>query len=178
MPNTWSTPSALRHSMMASTARMTASLTGNRGEIEVAATTHADLVGDRHDVAALRALAQRVVLFVAVQKGREYPHAGQRDAHEEPDEEGAALHPPDHATRDAEQKGDEDERQSTRSAQTTASTATTATTIHAIAATKPSTSLKRTYAATTSTATASSLRAASEASCPIPLILGGAQSNI
>ena len=48
-----------------------------------------------------------------------------------------------------------------RCAQTTATTATTATTIQATAATKPITTLKRTQAAISSTAMASSLRPAS-----------------
>src|SRR3712207_910508 len=102
MPNTWSTPSALRHSIIASTARIgDASLTGGCGEIEVRATSHADLVGDGDDVPAVRALAQRIVLLVAVQERGEDADARQRQPDQEPDEERAALHPSDHAGGDA-----------------------------------------------------------------------------
>src|SRR5687767_2077838 len=171
--------------MMASTARIAAlsfqesggqtGRSASRGQctwrlrkIEIGATAHAHLIRDRHDVPAVGALPERIVLFVAVQDGRDDPHPRQRGAHEEPDEEGTPLHAADHAGRDAEHDGNEDERQSTRSAQMTAITATTATTIHRIAATALMTNFRSTNAATTRTATASSLRAASEASCPMP----------
>src|SRR5215207_8032480 len=102
MPNTWSTPSALRHSMMASTARMTSRVLSrgfggwpagqgkesqsNSGfsrservscrahrlwKVQIGSAAHAHLVRDRHDVAAVGALPQRVVLLVAVEKRRE-----------------------------------------------------------------------------------------------------------
>src|SRR6185503_1130705 len=195
MPNTCSTPSALRHSMMASTARMAAMvLSGFRGqdwpggqskrklsltvlfsrsdrvscagdrlrEIQVGAAAHAHLVADRDDVAALGAFPERIVLLVAVQHRRDDPNPRERGADQEPDEEGASLHPADQSGCDPEDDRDDYERQSTRSAQITAITAMTATKIQAIAATKPITSLKSTNAATTRTATASALRARSE----------------
>src|SRR4029453_9138883 len=139
MPNTWSTPSALRHSMMASTARMTARVLsgweirlagqpeksqsnsafsrseriscGARDlrEVEICAAAHAHLVRDRHHVAALGALPQRVVLLVAVQERGEDADSRKRCADQEPDEERASLHTSDDPGRDAENEGDEDE---------------------------------------------------------------------
>src|SRR5215216_4179772 len=119
MPNTWSTPSALRHSMMASTARMTARVLsawrirlpgqpgGNYGcapgpagrlakagqsnsafsrseliscgsrrlrKVQIGSAAHADLIRDRHDVAAVGALPEWILLLVAIQQRREDAH--------------------------------------------------------------------------------------------------------
>src|SRR5215212_6597471 len=133
--------------MMASTARIGASLTGGLGEIEVRATTHADLIRDRHDVAALRALPQGIVLLVAVEERREDADARRGQPDQEPDPERASLHPADHPGRDAEHDRDYDEDQSTRMAQMTATTASTASTIQTTAAIAPMTILKRRNAA-------------------------------
>src|SRR5215207_2186671 len=139
MPNTWSTSSALRHSMMASTARMTSrSFRGGRhdwpgsqredesnsgfsrseriscgtrslGEVQIGSAAHAHLVGDRDHVAAFRALPQRVVLLIAVEERGEDADSRQRGADQEPDEERASLHASDGPGRDAEDESDEKE---------------------------------------------------------------------
>src|SRR5215212_6567876 len=77
--------------------------------MQVRSAAHADLVGDRHDIAALRALAQGVVLLVAVEKRREDADSRQRKADQEPDEERTSLHPSDGSGRKTEDDGDEDE---------------------------------------------------------------------
>src|SRR5215211_1641612 len=137
MPNTCSTPSALRHSMMASTARMTArapfgegknrpggpgkaSVTAgfsglrrsDRGlsrEVQVGPAAHADLVRDRYEVPAFGAGSAWLHALSAVQERGEYPDAGERDPDQEPDEEGAPLELADRPAGDAEHEGDEDE---------------------------------------------------------------------
>src|SRR5437763_11865478 len=122
MPNTVSTPSALRHSMMASTA-----LTGHNllpirgrgpslagayeqslGKSLVSSAAAADLVGDRHDPPAFVAFPARLVAFVAVEEGGERAEDRQHGADEEPDEERAALDLPDHARREAEEERDDE----------------------------------------------------------------------
>src|SRR4051812_12259149 len=111
MPNTVSTPSALRHSMMASTAltgrtsflrrvRGKSSLAGlyqqSPGQSLVSPAAAADLVRDRHDAPALVALSTRLVALVAVEDGGERAEHRQHRADEEPDEERAALDLADH----------------------------------------------------------------------------------
>src|SRR5438874_3328751 len=106
MPNTVSTPSALRHSMMASTAltghnllsgwgKGKSSLAGayeqSLGESLIGPAAAADLVGDRHDPSALVALPARLVALVAVEEGGERAEHRQHRADEEPDDERAAL---------------------------------------------------------------------------------------
>ena len=49
-------------------------------EVQIGAAAHADLVGDRDHVSALRALSQRVVLLVAVEERREDADSRQRQA--------------------------------------------------------------------------------------------------
>src|SRR5436305_9485465 len=141
MPNTASTPSALRHSMMASTAltgttsflrirrrkcaatgranalyqrvfgltRACPSREGSRqvhlfGHVLVGAAAPADLVGDRQHRAALLAVAAQLVTLVAVEDRRERPEYRQARAHQEPDEERAALDLPDGPGRQAEEE--------------------------------------------------------------------------
>src|SRR3954452_2416433 len=95
-PNTTSTPSALRHSMMASTARISIralllvrlaetgpslSAPGHRGfrhdrdlgEVELGTAARAQRVVELDDLAAARALAAQLVAVVAVGDGGEQP---------------------------------------------------------------------------------------------------------
>src|SRR4051794_9433339 len=115
MPKTCSTPSALRHSMIESTARMertsvpaSAGLARGLGELQVRATAHADLVVERDHVAAFRALPQGLPPLPAPQDGRDRADHRQHRADGEPDEEGAALDLADHAGREAEADRDRD----------------------------------------------------------------------
>src|SRR5688572_22942869 len=105
MPNTCSTPSALRHSMIASTARMRASsfpavqglARSSRArsiqckdlfrKLQVLSTAHADLVVDRHDRPAVLTAPQRLVLLPAPQERGDGPQERQAEADQEPDEE-------------------------------------------------------------------------------------------
>src|SRR3954452_17099976 len=108
MPNTVSTPSALRHSMMASTALTYPTSFRDRGPSSLAADEHslgqrlvrsaaaAHLVRERHDVAAFIALAARLVALEAVEEGGDQPEHRQSRADQEPDEERAALDLADH----------------------------------------------------------------------------------
>src|SRR5947199_7371734 len=108
MPNTVSTPSALRHSMMASTALTCGppfSLPGdgNSGGVSLAAhedplghfligpAAAADLVGERDDPPALVALAARLVALRPVAEGGDRPEDRDHRPDREPDPEGAAL---------------------------------------------------------------------------------------
>src|SRR3954466_11605025 len=113
MPKTWSTSSALGHSMMAATARIgRASLAArNRfsGPVEIPATPHADLVVERHHVAALRALAPRLGALEAVQHGRDRAEHRQHEPDQEPDEERGALDLPDDARGQAEEEQQDQE---------------------------------------------------------------------
>src|SRR3954447_14206945 len=119
MPNTVSTPSALRHSMMASTARMTRTsfrgavgtpslAGGRRPDVHlvrvrlVGAAAAADLRGDRHHEAALVTAAARLLALEAVEQGGDGPDQRQCGADQEPDQEGAALDLPDEPGRQAE----------------------------------------------------------------------------
>src|SRR5919201_6866403 len=93
-PNTTSTPSALRHSIRASTARMKDGLLagavawrprlrdGNtessgalarRGVLELGPAARAERVVDRNHLAAARAAAVWLVVLVAVQRSRDQP---------------------------------------------------------------------------------------------------------
>src|SRR3954468_18105306 len=104
MPNTVSTPSALRHSMMASTARMYAYLLsrsgtkpslagGRRSDVHlvriclVGAAAPADLRGDRHHEAALVTAAARLLALEAVEQGGDRPAQRQCGPDQEPDQE-------------------------------------------------------------------------------------------
>src|SRR4051812_626901 len=108
MPKTCSTSSALRHSMMASTARIeSASLSAGdcfSRPVQVPATAHADLVVERHHVAALRALPPLLSLLEAEQHGRDRAEHRQHEADQEPHEEREALDLPDHARGQAEEE--------------------------------------------------------------------------
>src|SRR3954451_12994359 len=106
MPNTVSTPSALRHSMMASTARMAGPpsfVRTGRERLSLAADEYAfrqglvrpaaaaDLARDRHDLAALVALSAWLVALEAVEERREQAEHRQGGSDQEPDEERAPL---------------------------------------------------------------------------------------
>src|ERR671927_248935 len=73
MPNTVSTPSAFRHSMIASTARTASNLPRPARhenlvrEVEVAAAAHADLVAQSHHVPAFLATPPRLLVLPAVE---------------------------------------------------------------------------------------------------------------
>src|SRR3954464_11200295 len=101
MPNTVSTPSALRHSMMASTA-----LTGHNllpgdsrvgkpslaglyeqplGQSLVGPAAFAHLIGDRHDPPTFVALPARLVALEAVEDRRQRSELGQHGTNQEPE---------------------------------------------------------------------------------------------
>src|SRR3954469_16540765 len=123
MPNTVSTPSFLRHSMMASTA-LTGTTSFQRfvgwkpslaglyeqslGQSLIGSAAPADLIRDRDDPPALVALAARLVALEAVEDGRERAEHRQHSADQEPEEERAALDLPDCARREAEEEGDDE----------------------------------------------------------------------
>src|SRR3954454_799015 len=129
MPNTVSTPSAFRHSMIASTARMRctsfqalrerqSSLAAHRRAASQALVRDVDLAGiflirpaapahlarDRHHEAALVAAAARLVALEAVEDRRDGPDQRRSRADQEPEEEGAALDLPDGSGREAEEE--------------------------------------------------------------------------
>src|SRR5918992_2937140 len=127
-PNTTSTPSALRHSMIASTARIIAARTSfpslggeaslpcasgrfrlyrEVGEVELRAAAHADRVVQLHDLPAAGALAPELVALAPVeQRGGEPDH--RHDARDqEPDEERRAFEPADDPAREREREGDD-----------------------------------------------------------------------
>src|SRR3954465_5360291 len=121
MPNTVSTPSALRHSMMASTARMTRtsfrgavgtpSLAGGRRPAVhlarvrlVGAAAAADLRGDRHHEAALVTAAARLLALEAVEQGGDGPHQRQRGPDPETEQEGAPFDLPAAPARQAKEE--------------------------------------------------------------------------
>src|SRR5215211_743564 len=106
MPKTASTPSALRHSMIASTARMAIECTclarlpgrlrlGLR-EVEVAPAGHAHLVVKRDHAAALRTAPHRLSALRAPEDRGDRPDHRQDQSDHEPDPEGAALDLSDH----------------------------------------------------------------------------------
>src|SRR5215213_292759 len=140
-PNTTSTPSALRHSMIASTARIIAcsnllppesvideasSLTavGGRfrlyrdfGEVELGAAARADRVVERDDLAAARALAPDLVALGPVEDRGEQSEHRQHAADDEPDEEGRALDLAHDAAREGEGEGEDQVRHCSEVAQ-------------------------------------------------------------
>src|SRR4051794_38230992 len=124
MPNTVSTPSALRHSMMASTALTwhnllpgasrvgKPSLAGlcqqSLGQFLIRPTAPTDLIGDRHDPPTFVALPPRLVALEAVEDRRQRSEHGQHGTHQEPEDERAALDLSDHAGREAEEERDDE----------------------------------------------------------------------
>src|SRR4051794_30927702 len=121
MPNTVSTPSAFRHSMIASTARMRctsfralrerqSSLAGRAAHVDLARVllvrpaAPAHLARDRHHEAALVTAAARLVALEAVEDRRDGPDQRRGRADQEPEEEGAALDLPDGPGREAEEE--------------------------------------------------------------------------
>src|SRR3954447_24718538 len=107
-PNTTSTPSALRHSMTASTALiMRASLSarcgrglglyGHVGELQLGPAAGAEGVVEHDYPPAAGALPAQLVTVGAVQHGGEQADHRQHRADEEPDEERRALDLADHA---------------------------------------------------------------------------------
>src|SRR4051794_1998320 len=191
-PNTTSTPSALRHSMTASTARMRAppferiwqppagrrvplrlpALRGHRlgrlelpalRELELGPAARAQRLVDRHDRAAARAAAVRLLAFVAVEHRGEQADEGRDRRDDEPDQERAALDPADDPAGQAERQRDDDEGAAghrgsylrVRTAQRTPTIATTTATNQATPATMPMMTLKRNQAATARTRIAS-----------------------
>src|SRR5215207_3357028 len=127
-PNTTSTPSALRHSMIASTARIIAARTsflksgvgdaslsrrcGRFGlyrdlrEVQLGPAADADRVVQLDDLAAAGALPAQLVALGAVQQRGEEPEHRQDAGDQEPDEEGRALEPADDPAREREREGD------------------------------------------------------------------------
>src|SRR3954470_9348302 len=113
-PNTTSTPSALRHSMMASTARIIiraflllrpaetkpslsprdGRFRGYRdlGELELGPAVRAHGVVQLDDLPAARALAPQLVAVVAVGDRRDQPEEGQDRGDHEPQEERRPFH--------------------------------------------------------------------------------------
>src|SRR5436190_6778823 len=180
MPNTVSTPSFLRHSMMASTALTGENLLSGRvagkkaslaglyeqsfRETLVRPAAPADLVRHRHDPPAFVAFAARLVALVAVEDGGQRAEHRQHGADQEPEDERAALDLADHAGRQAEEERDDEVLRhgpldgylySRRfSAQRMATTAAIATTVHKTADTIPMATLISTHAAIRRTPTA------------------------
>src|SRR3954447_1127603 len=113
MPKTCSTSSALRHSMMASTARIgRASLPARNcfsGPVKVPATAHADLIVQRHHVAALRTLAPGLRALEAVEHGGDRAEHRQHESDQEPEEERGALDLADDPGREAEEEQQDEE---------------------------------------------------------------------
>src|SRR4051794_35083379 len=123
MPNMASTPSAFKHSMMASTARMTspAAILASRrmhllclggvhflGPFQIGSAAVADLLVKRHDMPALFALAEDLVVLVAPQQGRDRPEQRDHRADREPEQERAALVAADDARAQAAEEADDD----------------------------------------------------------------------
>src|SRR2546423_4081889 len=109
MPKTFSTPSAFRHSMIASTARMwrssvtaLARFASGLREVQVAAAAHADLVVEHDYVAALGAAPARLAALPAPQDRRDRADDRHHQPDHEPDQERAALDLADHPGRQAE----------------------------------------------------------------------------
>ena len=135
-PNTTSTPSAFRHSMTASTARIISApsfpgtvrargIAGSRpvyrrmcgdrlgldrhvGELELGPAAGADRVVELDDPAAAGALAAQLVAVVAVQQRGEQPADRHDRRDQEPEEERRALDPPDDAAGQAEEEADDE----------------------------------------------------------------------
>src|SRR5215207_2242282 len=129
-PNTTSTPSALRHSMIASTARIIAARTSflvsgigtaslSRGcsrfglyrdvrELQLGAAARAQRVVQLHDPPAAGALAAQLVALAAVEHRGEQPEHRQQAGDQEPEEERRALDPADEPAREREREGEDD----------------------------------------------------------------------
>src|SRR3954454_13613157 len=138
-PNTTSTPSALRHSMMASTARIRLllrlegegrlttdcgrfRLDRDLGEVEIVAAAHAHRVVQLDDLAAGRALAADLVAVGAVEDRGQQPEHGEHEADHEPDEERRAFDAADDAGAEAHPEREDEIDHRWRNAQTTANT--------------------------------------------------------
>src|SRR3954453_2007805 len=122
-PNTTSTPSALRHSIRASTARIVADssrgsagrkktevsgeVLGRSGVLELGAAARAQRVVYRNDAAAGGAAAMRLVVLVSVRGGGDEPEERDARRDQEPDEERRALELADDPARQAEREGDD-----------------------------------------------------------------------
>src|SRR3954452_5904549 len=118
MPNMASTPSAFKHSMMASTARMgkprrilAVSRQSLLGPFLVGTAVVADLLVKRHDMSAFVALAVGLVALVATRKRSDRPENWQEEADREPEPERAALPAADEGRRQAAEEADDDESQ-------------------------------------------------------------------
>src|SRR4051794_25469671 len=116
MPNMASTPSAFKHSMMASTARMAESseiLAVGRQDLVrpflVRTAVVADLLVKGHDMSALVALAVRLRVFVAPRERGDGPEDRQEEADREPQPERAALPATDEGRGQAAEEADDDE---------------------------------------------------------------------
>src|SRR5215208_8188695 len=129
-PNTTSTPSALRHSMIASTARIIAARTSflesgigtaslscscsrfgldrDVGELELGPAARAQRVVQLHDPAAAGALAAQLVALAAVEDRRQQAEHGEKARDQEPEEERRALDPADEPAREREREGEDD----------------------------------------------------------------------
>src|SRR3954454_841965 len=117
MPNMASTPSALRHSMIASTAliyvrvgrQILASRRGHLlGPFLVSTASVADLLIERHHVSALVAVAIDLVALVAPQQCSDVPDDRNHEADREPEHERAALVAPGQTRAEAAAQADED----------------------------------------------------------------------
>src|SRR3954447_344215 len=98
MPNMASTPSAFKHSMMASTARIkspAAMLASRRGHLLgpflVRPTVVADLLIQRDHVTALVAFTEHFLVLVAPEQRRDGAEDRQHEADREPEHERTAL---------------------------------------------------------------------------------------